>query len=66
MAAPLPAWKGMIMKLLLVFICAIALLATTGCIIPVEEGGGGRGYSEHGDHGYHGGYHGDYREGDNH
>jgi|GEM_PF-4688171 len=47
------------MRILLLIFCALTLLATTGCIIPVEEEGGGRG---HYDHGYHEGGHG----GDNH
>ena len=54
MAVSLTAWNGLRMRIILLFVCAATLLATTGCIIPVEEGGGGRGYS---DHGGHGGYH---------
>jgi len=69
MAVSLPVGNGWRMRIILVFICAITLLATAGCIIPVEEGGGGRGYSDHGNHGYHddhGGHQGGDHDGDNH
>ena len=54
MAVSLTVWKDCGMRIILVFICAAILLATSGCIFP-----GGRDDRGHSDHGDHGGDHGD-------
>ena len=44
--------KSNLFKSTLLFLAVLALLATTGCIIPVDDGGGRGhgGYSDRGDH----------------
>ena len=60
-----------IMKIILLLLCAVTLLFTSGCIFPGDRGDrggrGGRGYSEHNAHGDHYGEHsGDHGDGDYH
>jgi len=50
------------MRIILLFLCAVTLLAATGCIFPGGGGGGGRGYPDHGNNEDHGWDH----EGGNH
>jgi hypothetical protein len=52
------------MRIILLLICTVTLLATSGCLIPVSEGGGSyHGHSDHDDHDDHGG---DHHDNDNH
>ena len=56
------------MKIILLLLCAVTLLFTSGCFFPGGRGDGdGRGYGGHDDHGDHGGDHGgDHDGGDHH